>query len=64
MKAYQKMALQVRALLFTVLFSLLFIVANIWGSVLAVKLVRNEKKDAIQNQILLDMHIPLRTLFQ
>lgn len=41
-----------------------FYIGNIWGSALAVKVVKNERKDAIQSQILFDMHIPLRTIFQ
>ncbi len=41
-----------------------FYIGNIWGSALAVKVVRNERRDAIKNQILFDMHIPLRTFFQ
>ncbi len=36
---------------------------NIWGSVFSVKISRQEKYDQINNQILFDMHIPLRTLF-
>jgi hypothetical protein len=63
-EAYQKDGpSSARFIIYGSLFTI-FHVANIWGSVLAVNLVRNEKKDAIQNQILLDMHIPLRTLFQ
>jgi tetratricopeptide (TPR) repeat protein len=63
-EAYKKVGpSSVRFIIYGSLFSV-FYVANIWGSVLAVKIVRNETKDAIQNQILLDMHIPLRALFQ
>lgn len=41
-----------------------FYVGNIWGSSLAVRVVKNEKQDATREQILFDMHIPLRTLFR
>lgn len=41
-----------------------FYIGNIWGSTLAVKVVKNEKRDAIRQQILFDMHIPLRTFYQ
>ncbi len=41
-----------------------FYIGNIWGSALAVKVVRNERRDAIHNQVLFDMHIPMRTIFQ
>jgi hypothetical protein len=41
-----------------------FYIGNIWGSALSVNVVRNERKDAIHHQVLFDMHIPLRTLFQ
>jgi curved DNA-binding protein CbpA len=41
-----------------------FYIGNVWGSALAVRVVRNEKVDATHEQILFDMHIPLRTLFR
>ncbi len=41
-----------------------FYIGNIWGSSLAVSVVKNEKQDATHEQILFDMHIPLRTLFR
>jgi hypothetical protein len=53
----------VRFILYGSLFSA-FYVANIWGSVLSIKMIKNERTEAIHNQILLDLHIPLRTLFR
>ncbi|MFM7850687.1 MAG: tetratricopeptide repeat protein [Flammeovirgaceae bacterium] len=41
-----------------------FYIANIWGSTLSVKIMQNERQEAIRQQILFDLHIPLRTLFQ
>jgi len=40
-----------------------FYVGNIWGSILSVKIKREETYDEINNNILFDMHIPLRTIF-
>lgn len=40
----------------------LFYVGNIWGSVLSVKVRRNEFKREYDNKILFDMHIPVRSL--
>jgi len=40
-----------------------FYTGNIWGSMVAVKRVKNEFNDEIDQRILLDMHIPLRKLF-
>jgi len=51
-----------RFILFSSAFSL-FYVANIWGSALTVKVKRNEFRDAVDRQILFDLHIPLRTIF-
>jgi hypothetical protein len=39
-------------------------VATIWGSTLAVKIRRDEREKTIHDQILIDMHIPLRTVFR
>jgi len=44
------------------LFSI-FYVGNIWGSVLSVKIVNDETNEGIDQGILFDMHIPLRTIF-
>lgn len=41
-----------------------FYIGNIWGSTLAVRVIKNEKQDATREQILFDMHIPVRTLFR
>ncbi len=40
----------------------LFYLGNIWGSVLSVKVKRNEFKREYDNKILFDMHIPMRSL--
>ncbi|WP_019987904.1 hypothetical protein [Rudanella lutea] len=39
-----------------------FYVGNIWGSVLSVKVKRNEFRREYDNKILFDMHIPVRNL--
>jgi hypothetical protein len=39
-------------------------VASIWGSTLAVKIRREEREKTIDDQILVDLHIPLRTVFR
>lgn len=63
-EAYQKEGIEsARFIIYSSLFTS-FYIGNVWGSVLAVNVVRNEKRDAITHQILFDMHIPLRTLFQ
>ncbi len=51
-----------RFIVFGSVFSI-FYVANIWGSALTVKVKRNEFHDAVDKQILFDLHIPLRTIF-
>ena len=38
-------------------------VSNIYGSVISVKIIENEYKDATHNQILFQLHIPLRNFF-
>ena len=40
-----------------------FYIANIYGSALSVKVTQTEFNEAVNQQILLDMHIPLRTIF-
>lgn len=47
---------------FAALFSA-FYVGNIWGSVLSVKIYKDEKYDEIDHSIIVDMHIPLRRIF-
>jgi TM2 domain-containing membrane protein YozV len=39
-------------------------VSNIYGSVISVKIIENEYKDATHNQILFQLHIPLRNFFE
>lgn len=41
----------------------IFYAGNIWGSVVSVKLARNHQLTETDDQILFDMHIPLRKLF-
>ena len=41
----------------------IFYVGNIWGSSLSVKLAREHKYREIDDEILFDMHIPLRRIF-
>lgn len=41
----------------------IFYVGNIWGSTVSVKLARDHQFREIDDQILFDMHIPLRRLF-
>lgn len=52
-----------RFIIFGALFSSYYI-SNIWGSVLGVKIYKNEINKTVDNAILLDMHIPIRTLFR
>lgn len=51
-----------RFIIYGGLFSL-FYIGNIWGTALSVKIKRQEFNDKIDEQILFDMHIPLRTIF-
>lgn len=51
-----------RFIIYGGLFSL-FYIGNIWGSAVSVKIKRQEFNDKIDDQILFDMHIPLRTIF-
>jgi tetratricopeptide (TPR) repeat protein len=39
-------------------------VSNIYGSVISVRIIENEYKDAIHNQVLFQLHIPLRNFFE
>ncbi len=62
-EAYRKAgAGSARFIAFGSLFSV-FYIANIWGSVLAVKIKQKEYYRAYDNQILFDLHIPLRNLY-
>lgn len=51
-----------RFITYSALFSL-FYAGNIWGSVVAVKVKQREQNNYYDNQILLNMHIPLRNLY-
>ncbi|MBS1681118.1 MAG: hypothetical protein JST48_05350 [Bacteroidetes bacterium] len=51
-----------RFIIYSTLFTSLYI-GTIWGSAFSVKLKRDQLNETINNQILFDMHIPLRTLF-
>lgn len=44
------------------LFSI-FYLGNIWGSAISVKVYREERYEEFKNKIMLDMHIPLRNIF-
>ena len=51
----------------TIFFGSIFVanyVSNIYGSVISVKIIENKHKDAIHNQILFQLHIPLRNFFE
>ena len=51
----------------TILFGTIFAatyISNIYGSVISVKIIENEYKDALHNQILFQLHIPLRNFFE
>lgn len=51
-----------RFLIYSGLFTI-FYIGNVWGSVLSVQIKRQEMYERINNQIVFDMHIPLRTIF-
>ncbi|MGB1204344.1 MAG: hypothetical protein ACPG5B_01790 [Chitinophagales bacterium] len=51
---------------FTIFYSGLFTVfyvGNIWGSAFSVKIKKDEFNQAVNHQILFDLHLPLRTIF-
>lgn len=51
----------------TIIFGSIFAVnyvSNIYGSVVSVKVIENEHDNAIHNQILFQLHIPLRNFFE
>lgn len=52
-----------KTLIFGSVFSVYYI-GNIWGSVFSVKFRRDEFNDEINHQIMLDVHIPLRRIFE
>lgn len=50
----------------TIIFGTLFVanyVSNIYGSVISVRVIENEYKNVVHNQILFQLHIPLRNFF-
>ncbi len=51
-----------RFIIFGSLFSI-FYVGNIWGSVYTIKIANDEFNEAVNHKILVDLHIPLRTVF-
>jgi hypothetical protein len=62
-EAYRKDGIKsARFITFGSLFTV-FYVANIWGSVVSVKVTRNEFYQKYDNKILFDLHIPLRSIF-
>lgn len=62
-EAYKKDGLEsTRFKIYGGLFSAIYI-ANIWGSVMSVKIYRNEINQTYDEAILLNMHVPLRTIF-
>ena len=52
-----------KTIIFGTLFSA-FYIGNIWGSVVNVKVHNQILYDGINQQILLELHIPLRTVFK
>jgi hypothetical protein len=51
----------------TIFFGGIFVanyVSNIYGSVISVKVIENEYNNTIHNQVLFQLHIPLRNVFQ
>jgi len=51
-----------RFIAYSTIFTSIYI-GNIWGSTFAVKLKRDQLNETINDQILFDMHVPLRTIF-
>ncbi len=50
----------------TIIFGSIFVanyVSNIYGSVISVRIIENEYKNALHNQVLFQLHIPLRNFF-
>ena len=54
--------MDVKTILFGSIFAVNY-VSNIYGSVVSVKVIENEHENAIHNQILFQLHIPLRNFF-
>ena len=63
-EAYQKAGIKsARFIVFGSLFTV-FYIGNIWGSVLSVHIVNQEKNNDINRQILFDLDIPLHRVFR
>ncbi len=63
-EAYKKAGVKsVRFYASAAIFSV-FYVANIWGAVLSVTVKRNELNDAINDEILFNLHIPVQSIFR
>ncbi len=62
-EAYRKGGIKsARFIIFGSLFSI-FYAGNIWGSVVSVNIIENEFYHDYENKVLLDLHIPLRSIF-
>ena len=61
---YRKLGIgHVKTMLFGSIFAASY-ASNIYGSVISVKIIENDYKDAQHNQILFQLHIPLRNIFE
>ena len=61
---YRKLGLKnIKTLFFGSLFAANY-VSNIYGSAVAAKVVENDYQNVMQNQILFNLHIPLRNIFE
>ncbi len=61
---YRKLGIDhAKTLFFGAVFATNYI-SNIYGSVISVKIIENTYQDAIHNQILFQLHIPLRNFFE
>lgn len=58
----EKEGISTQTYIFGTLFTI-FYIGNIYGSVFTVKIKHNEQMQDVNNQILFDLHIPLRTIF-
>lgn len=61
---YRKLGIgHVKTMLFGSIFAASY-ASNIYGSIISVKIIENDYKDAQHNQILFQLHIPLRNIFE
>jgi tetratricopeptide (TPR) repeat protein len=61
---YHKLGIaNVKTIIFGSIFAASY-VSNIYGSVISVKVIENEYKNTVHNQILFQLHIPLRNFFE